>query len=180
MAELSPDLTMARRRGAGERPVRGDASAAAHGTDRLAGQAIRCGRLSLAWPEGVARAVIDCPPLSAVPHAARWLAGAAHIDGRIVPVLDLAAWFVPGGPTSSAGSSARLLLLGDGDETSAILFEGLPREVQLTAADPGEALGCEPALSPFVIGYAEDDPATWMLDHLALMQALQARLGEGN
>jgi chemotaxis signal transduction protein len=144
----------------------------------LRGQAVRCGRLSLAWPHGVARAVMDCPPLSAIPNAASWLAGAANIDGRIVPVLDLAAWFVPGSMTDASARDARLLVLGDGEDTSAVLFEGLPRLVRLTEAAGDHALDTEPALSPYVIGFAEDDPSTLLLDHPALMQALQARLSE--
>lgn len=155
-----------------------------HDEPTLRGQAVRCGRLSLAWPHGVARAVMDCPPLSAIPNAAAWLAGAANIDGRIVPVLDLAAWFVPGSLTGvgtqgvHGTTGTRLLVLGDGDDTSAVLFEGLPRLVRLQPADREQALTSEPALSPYVIGFAEDDPQTLLMDHPALMDALQARLCE--
>lgn len=154
------------------------AEAGLHDEPALRGQAVRCGRLSLAWPHGVARAVMECPPLSAIPNAAAWLAGAANIDGRIVPVLDLAAWFVPGSLTGVGTRGTRLLVLGDGEDTSAVLFEGLPRLVRLQPADREHTLTTEPALSPYVIGFAEDDPQTLLMDHPALMDALQARLCE--
>ena len=54
--------------------------------------------------------------------------------------------------------------------------EILPRLVRLTEAVGEHAMETEPALSPYVIGFAEDDPCTLLLDHPALMQALHERL----
>ncbi len=142
------------------------------------GQAVRCGAQQLAWPHGVARAVLDCPEISAVPHAPVWLAGAANIDGRVVPVLDLAAWFVPGTLTDTGHRETRVLVLGDGEETVAVLFNGLPRLVRLkTGGVPADANPAS-AADGYVIGCAVDDPHTLLMDHAALLQAIHASLSD--
>lgn len=94
-------------------------------------QGIRCGGLAVALPYRWARTVVETFSLSAVPLAPRWLAGAANVEGRIVAVIDLAAWAQPDA-TAPAPHKARLLLGGDGAEAFALRFEGLPTLLRAT------------------------------------------------
>ncbi len=48
-------------------------------------------------------AVVDCPPLSAVPWGPDWLIGVGALDGRVIPVVDLAS---ASGDTSDAAADA--------------------------------------------------------------------------
>jgi chemotaxis signal transduction protein len=91
-------------------------------------QGIRCGGLSVALPYSWARQVVDSFHLSRVPNAPPWLAGAANVDGRIVAVLDLAAWAQPEAALldTDAAQRPRLLLGGTGTATLALRFQGLP------------------------------------------------------
>ena len=72
-----------------------DAAATAAPTGEAA-QAVRCGERWFAFPYGWARTAVEQVPLSAVPGAPAWLAGAANVEGRLVPVIDLGAWTTPG------------------------------------------------------------------------------------
>jgi chemotaxis signal transduction protein len=120
-------------------------------------QGIVCGGLRVALPYSWARSVVDTFELSHVPGAPPWLAGAANVDGRIVAVVDLSAWSSGGDGHSLRphGQAARLLLGGDGADTLALRFEGLPALLQITAgATPGQA-GLPDRLLPYIQGAAQ-------------------------
>lgn len=132
-------------------------------------QAVRCGERWIALPYGWARSAVEQVQLSAVPGAPAWLAGAANVDGRIVPVIDLLAWTTPGRFIDSRAKDARLLVGGEGDDTVALLFQGLPRLVHMTrqtAEHSGDRL------APYALGHDPDDPATVALDAPRLVDAL--------
>lgn len=118
------------------------AAAAAGASVLERAQAIRCNGLAVAVPYRHARSVIEDEAMSPVPNAPPWLAGAANIEGHIVPVVDLHAWVDPARPRPAGRS--RLLLCGDGDERLALRFEGLPQMVQLQPR--GAAEGAAPAV----------------------------------
>ena len=56
-------------------------------------------------------AVIECPPVTVVPAAPRWLIGVAAYEGRLLPVVDLAACL---DQTDAAPPGPRLLLVESG------------------------------------------------------------------
>ena len=137
-------------------------------------QGIDCGGLAVALPYRWARQVVERFELSQVPRSPAWLAGAANVDGQVLPVIDLAAWAWPDRPPRAEGRE-RLLVGGDGDQALALRFHGLP--VLLRAAD-----GAAPASMPlteFVIGSAQGgaDARAWpLLDMARLAQALGDQL----
>lgn len=103
-------------------------------------QGVRCGMLAVAFPYGWATKIVEQFSLSPIPKAPAWLAGAANIDGRIVPVIDLAhfrsrAARVDSGMTGEINVRKQRLLIGglsekNDDSRLAILFEGLPEQVR--------------------------------------------------
>jgi chemotaxis signal transduction protein len=99
-------------------------------------QAIQCGRWSLALSFDWANTIIDQFELVTIPKAPPWLIGAVNLDGGIVPVVDLAAYFEPDGRTTAIGRQHRLLMGGRTHESNenavAILFSGLPFQIQYT------------------------------------------------
>jgi chemotaxis signal transduction protein len=132
-------------------------------------QAVRCGQRWIAFPYGWARAAVEQARLSAVPGAPGWLAGAANVEGRIVPVIDLLAWSTPSSFVDARAKDARLLVGGDGDDTVAVLFQGLPRLVRVLRERP--TIG-QDRLTPFVLGHDPDDVNTVALDAPRLIEAL--------
>lgn len=99
-------------------------------------QAIQCGRWSLALGFDWANTIIDQFQLVTIPKAPPWLIGAVNLDGGIVPVVDLAAYFEPGERVTLIDRHHRLLMGGmtDGSNENAvaILFSGLPFQIQHT------------------------------------------------
>jgi chemotaxis signal transduction protein len=132
-------------------------------------QAVRCGERWIAFPYGWARAAVEQVHLSAVPGAPAWLAGAANVEGRIVPVIDLLAWSAPGRFVDARAKDARLLVGGDGDDSVAVLFQGLPRLVRMVRER--HAIG-QDRLTPYVLGHDPDDVHTVTLDAPRLVDAL--------
>jgi chemotaxis signal transduction protein len=132
-------------------------------------QAVRCGERWLAFPYGWARAAVEQVQLSAVPGAPAWLAGAANVEGRIVPVIDLLAWTSPGRFVDAAAKDARLLVGGQAEQTVAVLFQGLPRLVGVTRQ--AQAIGND-RLTPYLLGHAQDDIHTVALDAPRWVEAL--------
>ncbi len=151
-----------------QRPAVAAAPMAEAATERA--QAVRCGQRWFAFSHGWARSAVEQVQLSAVPGAPAWLAGAANVEGRIVPVIDLLAWCTPGQFTDSRAKDARLLTGGDGDDCVAVLFQGLPRlvRVQRGAAPTGQA----DRLAPYVLGHDVEDTHTVALDAPRLIEAL--------
>jgi chemotaxis signal transduction protein len=141
----------------------------AHAQPAERAQAVRCGERWIAFPYGWARAAVEQVHLSAVPGAPRWLAGAANVEGRIVPVIDLLAWSTPGRFVDAHAKDARLLVGGDGDDSVAVLFQGLPRLVRVLRERP--TIG-QDRLTPYVLGHDPDDVHTVTLDAPRLVDAL--------
>jgi chemotaxis signal transduction protein len=133
-------------------------------------QAVRCGDRWFAFPYGWARAAVEQVQLSAVPGAPAWLAGAANVEGRIVPVVDLVAWITPGRFVDARAKDARLLVGGEGEDTVAVLFAGMPRLVRVTR-QLQPAIGTD-RLAPYLLGHDTQDVLTVALDAPRLVEAL--------
>lgn len=133
-------------------------------------QAVRCGERWFAFPYGWARAAVEQVQLSAVPGAPAWLAGAANVEGRIVPVIDLIAWITPGRFVDARAKDARLLVGGDGQDVMAMLFHGMPRLVRVTR-QVQRAIGND-RLAPYLLGHDIEDLQTVALDAPRLVEAL--------
>jgi chemotaxis signal transduction protein len=116
-------------------------------------QAIDCGGVPVAVPFDWARNVVESFDLSPAPNAPAWLAGAANIDGRILPVLDLGAWLDPAS-AQALDRHSRLLVGGDADESYGLLFRGLPMLARW--APSSDAPATADKLAPFVLGQTRD------------------------
>lgn len=124
-------------------------------------QAIQCGRWSLALSFDWANTIIDQFELVNVPKAPSWLIGAANLDGSIVPVVDLAVYIEPDAPTASLGRQHRLLMGGrtDGSNENAValLFSGLPFQIQYARAPLGADVVAPESLRQMCRGLARSD-----------------------
>ena len=133
-------------------------------------QAVRCGPRWVAFPYGWARSAVEQVPVSRVPGAPAWLAGAANVEGRIVPVIDLLAWCRPGQAVDADAKGSRLLVGGEGEDTVAVLFEGLPRVVRVLREPSLHA--DDDRLAPYGFGREFDDANTLALDAARWVEAL--------
>ncbi len=95
---------------------------------------VMCGRWSLAFGIRWINVLIDEFELVAIPGAAPWLVGAVNIEGAIVPVVDLAAYFEPGLVPQAITRHHRLMLGGrrenSNEDAIALLFSGLPTQIE--------------------------------------------------
>lgn len=106
------------------------------------GQAITCGGWSITLNMPWANTIVDAFELVKIPRAPNWLIGAANIDGRIVPVVDLSLYFVPNAAPMAIDRHHRILVGGKREEGAeggsgnehvfAILFSGLPMQIEYT------------------------------------------------
>jgi chemotaxis signal transduction protein len=111
-------------------------------TEIFTGQAITCGGWSLVVNMLWAKTIVDDFELVKIPRAPSWLIGAANIDGSIIPVVDFSIYFVPNAVPMTIDRQHRILVGGkrDGsaeslstnDSVFAILFKGLPSQIQYT------------------------------------------------
>ncbi|WKB51389.1 chemotaxis protein CheW [Eleftheria terrae] len=158
-----------------EHPAPSPSHAAADGPSPALAQGVQCGPWWLAFPFSWARSIVEELQLSEVPHAPPWLAGAANVDGKVVPVFDLALYLDPELPPTT-GPGALALLGGEGEQVAAIAFRGLPAMARPQAGL--EAPATPAALAEFVVGAATDEGGrAWaLIDAAALMEALSAEL----
>ena len=95
---------------------------------------VACGRWSLAVGVRWINVLIDEFELVAIPGAAPWLVGAVNIEGAIVPVADLAAYFEPALAPQAITRHHRLMLGGrrenSNEDAVALLFSGLPTQIE--------------------------------------------------
>lgn len=96
-------------------------------------QGIICGSWALAFSFDWSRQIIEDFEISSIPKSPAWLVGAANIEGSILPVVDLAVYFSPTTANLTVSPHQRLLVgrlkMDDTDEAIALLFNGLPQQL---------------------------------------------------
>jgi chemotaxis signal transduction protein len=127
--------------------------------ERLA-QGIVCGPWALAFSFDWARTIVEQYELVPVPKAPPWLAGAANVDGSIIPVVDLALYVNPEALGAPVGAHRRLLVGGlnaDGaEEAVAVIFSQLPQQLRYQRQDLGGVAGLPARLRDICAGSALD------------------------
>ena len=134
------------------------------------GQAITCGGWSLSLNMQWANTIVDTFELVKIPRAPNWLIGAVNIDGRIIPVVDLSVYFVPNAAPMVIDRHHRLLVGGKyegnadvasgSDSVFAILFSGLPMQIQYTREAIDASLVIPERLRELSLGIAKSKTAT--------------------
>ena len=132
------------------------------------GQAITCGGWSLALNLNWSNTIIDVFELVNIPRSPNWLIGAVNVDGNIIPVVDLSVYFVPNAPPMQTDRHHRLLVGGKradsiesnggsgNDSVFAILFAGLPMQIQYTREPVDENIVIPERLRELCLGTAKD------------------------
>ncbi len=134
----------------------------------ITGQAISCGGWSLTLNLSWTNTIIDEFELVNIPRSPNWLIGAVNVDGNIIPVVDLSVYFVPNAPPMQIDRHHRLLVggkrdasiestVGSGnDSVFAILFSGLPMQIEYTRETMDETIVIPERLRELCIGTAKD------------------------
>jgi CheW-like domain len=133
------------------------------------GQAITCGGWSLALNMQWSNTIVDTFELVKIPRAPRWLVGAVNIDGSIIPVVDLSVYFVPNATPMAIDKRHRILVGGKREEGAdgttsndgvfAILFQGLPMQIQYTRDVLDASLVIPERLRELSLGMAKNQAA---------------------
>jgi hypothetical protein len=138
---------------------------------KYSAQVIACGGWSLAVSMGWASNIVDTFELAKIPRAPNWLIGAVNIDGYIVPVVDLAVYFVPNTAPAEINRHHRLLVgcqreentdTSSGNVTAnsnsfAILFSGLPIQIEYTREEIDFSLVIPERLRELSLGLAKNN-----------------------
>ena len=109
------------------------ADALGNASSQLA-QGIVCGNLRLAFAFDWARQIVDSYELESIPRAPGWVLGAVNISGAIIPVIDLANYFLESAEPAQAVRGQRLLVGGiqaeDAEEAFAVVFNQAPVQLE--------------------------------------------------
>jgi chemotaxis signal transduction protein len=89
-------------------------------------QGIICGQWAYACEYGWARSIVERFESVAVPRSPAWLLGATNIDGEVLPVVDLVLFANPKAGTQEITKNHRLLVVGTGAQSVALLFNQRP------------------------------------------------------
>lgn len=129
------------------------------------GQAITCGGWSIALNIQWTNAIVDTFELVKIPRAPNWLIGAVNIDGSIIPVVDLSVYFVPNAAPMAIDRHHRILVGGrreegaeggaGNDSVFAILFSGLPMQIDYTRESMEDAVVIPERLRELSLGMAK-------------------------
>lgn len=93
---------------------------------------VRIGALGLLFPFDAGREVSTPPPASRIPNTVSWLHGLANVRGTLIPVIDAAAAF---GVVREPKTPLYLFILGHGETAVGLLIDGLPRLLDVDAAE---------------------------------------------
>jgi chemotaxis signal transduction protein len=142
----------------------------------LARMAVRVGQLALLLPWDGGREVMPAPASARIPHTVAWLRGIANVRGALVPVVDLAAAL----GVERAALPAYLLICGEGETALGLLIDGLPRVLEIDAAN---RIPDRPVLAALlddcvVAAYQQDGRAWLDLDLPSLFESLAARIAQ--
>lgn len=140
-------------------------------------QGFRIGALNLMIRYADGSELTDLPAIYRLPHAPGWFAGMANLQGRLVPVFDLARRFDIG---SADRAKPMLLVLAHGAEAAGIVIDGLPERLSFDATKTLADEECvSPAIRPFVKALHLVDSRMWLdLDVAALLDALEQTLAQ--
>jgi chemotaxis signal transduction protein len=123
-------------------------------------QGIICGSWALAFSFDWSRQIVEDFEISSIPKSPAWLVGAANIEGSILPVVDLAVYFSPTTANLTVSPHQRLLVgrlkMDDTDEAIALLFNGLPQQLNYQSQELTYA-GALPAKLREVCGAVASD-----------------------
>jgi CheW-like domain len=129
------------------------------------GQAITCGGWSIALNMQWANTIVDTFELVKIPRSPNWLIGAVNIDGSIIPVVDLSVYFVPNAAPMAIDRHHRILIGGKreenvegglgNDNVFAILFSGLPTQIQYTRVPMDTSVVIPESLRELCVGMAK-------------------------
>ncbi len=113
-------------------------------------QGIVCGPWALAFSFDWARQIVEEFEISAIPKSPVWLLGAVNVEGNIIPVIDVAAYFSPNAANLSVSPHQRILVgglkAGSADDAVALMFNGLPQQLNYDPQDLTYATALPPKL----------------------------------
>jgi chemotaxis signal transduction protein len=137
-------------------------------------QGIICGQWAYACEYGWARNIVEQFEWVAVPRSPVWLLGATNIDGEVLPVVDLALFANPKAGQQTLTKQHRLLVVGVGAQSVALLFNQRPVMLRYTPQKVPSYI--PPLVKPMARGvavaatgeqYIDLDPNVF-LEHLSL------------
>jgi len=106
--------------------------------------------------------ILTAPKLTAVPGVKHWVHGVANVRGRLVPVMDLAAFL--GGRTTSQRSK-RTLIIEKGDVLNGLVVDGVlgMQHFAVDSFDASPKGALAEGISPFISGTYQRDHEEWLV-----------------
>ncbi len=137
-------------------------------------QAYRIGPLRMLAAFGVASELSEMLPCYRLPNTASWFAGFANLHGSLVPVFDIAVFM---GIAHEPKATPFLLVFGKGDGTVAVIVDGVPKRLRMTASDRVDLPALPKALEGYVpLAYLHDGTVWLDFDSGRFIEALAQQL----
>lgn len=103
--------------------------------------------------------VVEMPPLFRLPGAPSGIKGLVNRHGRVVPVIDLTAMFVP---QTDIAAKTWLLVCGRGDDAVGLVVDSLPERKKFAQADEAGLAEIAPTMASFAKAVYREGQDIWI------------------
>jgi chemotaxis signal transduction protein len=147
-------------------------------TSRLASSETRLGfqvgELRFMIRDEDASQLSEIPSTHRVPNAPDWFCGISNLQGQLIPVFDLAAYF---GVDPDPRAKRMLLVLSRAKDATGVLIDGLPERLRCSEAQYTDASVAPERLIPHLHGLVILDGRLWFdLNPHSLLEAFEQSL----
>jgi chemotaxis signal transduction protein len=137
-------------------------------------QGFRVGELQFMVRYEDASELAEVPHTHRVPNAPDWFCGLANLQGQLIPVFDLAAYF---GVDPDPQAKRMLLVLSRAKDATGVLIDGLPERLRCAEVEYTDASVAPERLVPHLHGIAIIDDRLWFdLNPHSLLDAIEQSL----
>jgi twitching motility protein PilI len=104
--------------------------------------------------------ILTAPKLTPVPGVKHWVQGVANVRGRLIPVMDLAAFL---GGRAASQRTKRTLIIEKGDVLNGLVVDAVlgMQYFSTESKDTSSSLGLSETAKPFVSGSYTRDGEDW-------------------
>lgn len=110
--------------------------------------------------------ILRVPAVTRLPNVKPWVQGVANVRGRLIPVVDLDAFFET--PSQEGMRNRRILVIDQQDQTDGLIVDGVEGMQYFPVDDfVAEVPDLPAAIQPYVRGHYQRDDRVWSVISMA-------------